>query len=213
MAKKPRSGLRRTKDGNLRITREMADQFIADIEGKESKHLLRVWRECVPVGTEEPDSHAARLMREIESRWDKSVFDSDDWFSWPNAEGFPGGGDMGAIAWRDRGLLKLLGYSVDQEAEPARVRKALLSAIFNAKLPRLADQNYMNEWGSPASAARLRKMANSLAAFARNADRKGSSYAHAAARWRDDLSHLYDTFYVGRFGFGWPSGRSSDSSH
>jgi hypothetical protein len=66
----------------------------------------------------------------------------------------------------------------------------------------------MAEWGEPKSINRLKKLADSLATFARNARRRRSSdMDHAIAEWEEDLKYLKDTYYTGRFRFDWPEGR------
>tara|TARA_R110002095_G_scaffold127479_1_gene110545 strand:+ start:176 stop:337 length:162 start_codon:yes stop_codon:yes gene_type:complete len=50
-------------------------------------------------------------------------------------------------------------------------------------------------------------MANSIAAFARNADREGDRQRLAIEDWQGDLGFLYDKFYVGRFKFDWPTSK------
>ena len=56
------------------------------------------------------------------------------------------------------------------------------------------------------AAARLKKMAETIAALARNAKRRNNASLDQAIRdWEHDLSFLYHTYYVGHFGFGWPS--------
>ena len=54
--------------------------------------------------------------------------------------------------------------------------------------------------------SRLRRLANEIARFARNAKRKRSANMESAiADWEDDLHYLYRQYYVGKFGFGWPT--------
>ena len=65
----------------------------------------------------------------------------------------------------------------------------------------------MREWAAPDSPARLRKMAESLAAFARNAKRrKNQNVVEAVRNWEDDLGFLRRVFYVSKFkfAFDWP---------
>lgn len=53
---------------------------------------------------------------------------------------------------------------------------------------------------------RLKKMAESIAAFARNAKRKRTSVLDdAVVDWEADLRFLFETYYVGKFRFEWPS--------
>ncbi len=53
--------------------------------------------------------------------------------------------------------------------------------------------------------ARLRKTAESIAAFARNAKRKSdNALARAVSAWEADLAYLKKTFDDGRYDFPWP---------
>jgi len=66
----------------------------------------------------------------------------------------------------------------------------------------------LDEWGDPGSPARLKKMADSIASFARSKKRHDEvRFAQAIRDWESDLGHLHRTYYVGRFGFGWPTRR------
>jgi hypothetical protein len=63
----------------------------------------------------------------------------------------------------------------------------------------------MAEWGAPSTGPRLRKMVESLAAFARNAKRRDARRLSVAiAEWESDLDYLKRTYYVGRYDFVWP---------
>jgi hypothetical protein len=62
------------------------------------------------------------------------------------------------------------------------------------------------EWGELQTAQRLRKLADTLAAFTRNAKRQAAvSYAAAIDDWEADLIFLYDRYYVNLFRFEWPA--------
>ena len=70
-------------------------------------------------------------------------------------------------------------------------------------LPPLESPDYVKSWGPPSSPARLKKMAHSLASFARSAKRRSSaSFALAISQWEADLAMLREEFYVAKFGFG-----------
>jgi hypothetical protein len=73
-------------------------------------------------------------------------------------------------------------------------------------LPPIESPSYMKEWASPQSAVRLKKMANSIASFARQAKRRrNADMREAVQSWEADLQMLYDEYYVEKFGFGWPA--------
>ena len=105
------------------------------------------------------------------------------------------------------GMLKFMGYGVGRKAAlSADRRRAILAYVFMGRLPPVNDSHYMQEWGRPKSNRRLRKLANSLAAFARNARRKkSSSWNHAIANWEADLAHLKKRYYDRRLrDWKWP---------
>jgi hypothetical protein len=107
----------------------------------------------------------------------------------------------------DQGLLKFMGYAVGQKGAYRNRRQQVLDYVFNEKVPKVQSNEYMAEWGEPKSMNRLKKLADSLATFARNARRRRSSdMDHAIAEWEEDLKYLKDTYYTGRFRFDWPEG-------
>jgi hypothetical protein len=95
------------------------------------------------------------------------------------------------------GMLKFMGYSVGRKAAlSARRRRAILQYVFTGRLPPVNDALYMQEWARPRSNRRLRKIANSLATFARNArKKKSSSWNRAIANWEADLAYLKRRYY------------------
>ncbi|HWF78324.1 MAG TPA: hypothetical protein VN694_14235 [Caulobacteraceae bacterium] len=51
-------------------------------------------------------------------------------------------------------------------------------------------------------------MAASIASFARSKKRHDAvRFAQAIRDWQSNLGYLHRTYYVGRFGFGWPTHR------
>jgi hypothetical protein len=116
-----------------------------------------------------------------------------------------GDGSLATDGWLREGLLKYVGYSVGKKSETARFRRRMLAEIFCGPIPPVFPKDYQKEWGDPGSVARLRKLAESIAAFARNAKRKKSANMQAAVQdWEADLEFLYDEYYCGKFNFGWP---------
>lgn len=60
----------------------------------------------------------------------------------------------------------------------------------------------MDEWGDPASAVRLRKLAETIAAVTRNVKRhRDARMGTAIQHSEQDLRYLHAELYVGRFGF------------
>ena len=73
------------------------------------------------------------------------------------------------------------------------------------QLPPVVSPAYVAEWGAPESSMRLRKMAESIAAFARNLKRREKpEFEKAVSDWESDLRFLHRELYFGKFGFGWP---------
>lgn len=170
--------------------------------------LMPIWRRCIPEALKNTQSIQALAVAEIEGVWATSKFSDNDYFTWPIGSAEPGLGRIEPADWPELGLLSQMGYQVGKEAKSDSFRRALLSRILDAHLPPLIHPAYIAEWGPPGTAARLRKMAHSVAAFARNADRQGSRLSLAVEHWQGDLQFLHDKFYVDRFGFDWPSSKS-----
>lgn len=65
--------------------------------------------------------------------------------------------------------------------------------------------DYMAECGSSNSVERLKKIANIIASFARNAKRKQIPPDKAMEYWESELEWLKSNYYRGSFRFKWPS--------
>lgn len=148
----------------------------------------------------------AALFAEWERRHHLAVTDPDH-FDWPSTEAGRGDGSMPFENWHSEGMLAFLGYRVGStQGVGNQVRRQILDAAFATVLPPVNDRQYLREWAGPASAPRLRRLANEIARFARNAKRKRSAnMENAIMDWEDDLHYLYRQYYVGKFGFGWPT--------
>ncbi len=157
-----------------------------------------------------PDVTAARQrLAEVEAEWERRqalVPDHPNYFPWPSTDAPGGDGCVATGDWQEVGMLAYLGYHVGKSSKStAAQRTRLLRHVFAMRLPPLNGIAYMRLWGSPHSATRLKKIAEGLAAFARNAKRrKNPSLAEAILQWEADLSHLKHTIHVGRFDFPWP---------
>ena len=129
-------------------------------------------------------------------------------FQWPKTEAEPGEQPIGQTDWPQLGMLRFLGYSVGQKGELRTTRQRILRDLFyKLDLPKVANQAYVDEWGTPESGARLKKMAHSIAAFCRAARRRGEDAMSVAIdEWEEDLAWLKTTYYVGKLDrqFQWP---------
>lgn len=149
---------------------------------------------------------ALKLRQEISSKWAYQVTEGK-WFPWPTTFAPPGIRRLKGVNWRPYGMLRFLGYHVGEtQPTPPNVRRCILEYAFECHLPPLNDLKYYQEWGAPQTAPRLKKLADTLAAFARNAKRRDiRSLAAAIDDWESDLEFLRDKYYVGFFHFGWPA--------
>jgi hypothetical protein len=91
-------------------------------------------------------------------------------------------------------------------------RQKILSEVFEmVKMPRVDSQTYVDSWGAAKSGARLKKMAQSIAAFCRSARRRDEyGMSLAIEEWEEDLAWLKTTYYDGKFDrqFQWPDSDS-----
>jgi hypothetical protein len=159
-----------------------------------------------------PDVAAAleRLLA-IEAEWARRASmapDHPDYFPWPTTDAPQGSKDVAVRDWEEIGMLSYLGYHVRMKDElSAAQRRRLLAHVFNMRLPPLNSVAYMRSWGSPNTGPRLKKIAESIAAFTRNTKRRRNpQLAEAIRKWEEDLLYLRKAFYVDRFdSFIWPT--------
>jgi len=104
-------------------------------------------------------------------------------------------------------MLSFLGYHVGDTQPTARdIRWRVLEYAFEYHLPPLNGPDYFLRWSNPRTPHRLCKLANTLAALARNAKgRDAVSFASAIEDWECDLASLREKYYVDFFRFGWPT--------
>jgi hypothetical protein len=137
---------------------------------------------------------------------------SSDRLNWPwpiteifNEDGGRGT-DIGFI--HKKGALKLLGYGVGKSSTlTPNERRQLLSDVFRGELPLFVEEYFPGEYGGLGSEERLKKIANAIAAFTRNAKRNDrKKYSFAIEDWEDDLEYLKEAYYdPGAFNFPWPA--------
>jgi len=91
----------------------------------------------------------------------------------------------------EEGLLKRYGYRVGINGLPENQRRQILNNVFLNSLPSMENTSYLNEWGQPGSAKRLKKLTDSISAFTRNAKRRNiGSFDKAIQDWEADLAYL-----------------------
>ena len=127
--------------------------------------------------------------------------DADDaeW-SWPVIEEPPvSSGSEFSAHFRQFSALKMFVYTVGKtNGWPTRDRMAFLDDFMTMDLPAVVESTFGDEYGTPLSVTRLRKVANVIAANANLRWRSDPErYAQAIADWEADLQHLHDEFYVG----------------
>ena len=126
-------------------------------------------------------------------------------FVWPDTETSPAEGKLATDDWPDRGLLGAHHYSARRDGPNKYERRVMLGMVYGADATEYLPEDEANDWGPPRSRARLRKMVNSLAAFARNAKhKKDDSLRQAIGKWESDLEYLKDNFSRRHSDFSWP---------
>jgi hypothetical protein len=176
--------------------------------------LMQLWRNALKYEAGGPRSRlyadAQHVIRAIRGEWvrrGKMPPNPAEYFRWPGTNAPGGNGRLRGDGWEMEGVLKFMGYSVGQTAGiSSTYRRRILTHVFEGPLPPVFEPQYLAEWGEPGTAPRLRKMADALASFTRNAKRKRTARLGPAIRdWERDLEFLYEEFYVSRFHFDWPS--------
>lgn len=172
--------------------------------------LVGIWRNAVRLTDSKQKGAAIRAIKAIEKEWKcraAAGIDSSDHFAWPTTNASGGDGQLSLESQLKEGMLKYLEYQVGRtNGQAPIVRQAILRRVFEGVLPPAFPPDYMAQWAAPGTAARLRKLAETLAALARNFKRQHDSrFDDAIADREADLRFLYDEYYIGRFAFAWPS--------
>ena len=158
--------------------------------------------------TNKLEKDALKLREKISLEWARRSA-KGTWFSWPATDTQPSDQKLGDVDWPQEGMLSYLGYHVgEKQPTPRKIRQRILEYAFECDLPPINGLAYFAAWGEPKTANRLYKLANTLAAFTRNAKRKDASTSKAVNDWKSDLHFLHKKYYVDLFQFEWP-----DTSH
>lgn len=103
------------------------------------------------------------------------------------------------------GILSHYGYKVGINGLSRKERWEILDRVFLNPLLKMDNTAYLHEWGEPNSEKRLKKLANSIAAFTRNAKRRRrGNFGQAIEDWEADLAYLKRTYYNNIFSFKYP---------
>lgn len=184
-------------------------QATEHLERRSDKELIVLWRNIQRYHKTQVKPSKVALGR-IEKEWRRRATANeagvDGYFPWPSTEATVGPGSFAQEGWPASGLLAFLGYHVGStHGIDVRSRQSILAGVFRGPIPPVGSFQYYQSWGRDQSAERLKKLAESLAAFARNAKRRHQSDMSAAiADWEEDLGFLYRDFYVDQFKFVWP---------
>lgn len=151
--------------------------------------------------------HIARqALSEVNGIMANIIKNQEGYFLWPSTDA-PASkiGYTGIHYEYKEGLLTYVGYHVGISGVAEPMRRKILDCVFYLLLPKVVSDAYMDEWGDPNTPARLKKTAECIAAFIRNAKRNTwGDYDNAINDWESDLKYLYDQYYVGNFHFDWP---------
>ena len=192
--------------------RAAAERQIRDLPARTDFQLIGIWENLVREVAGRTDAETPRALLEmraaLESEWRARAGNraEGDWFRWPNANVVYSDGSLGPTGWPHEGVLAAVGYHVGIEYGRSEAeRRWLLDHVFARTLPPIHSAAYLASWGLPASTDRLRKLAQAISTFARNAKHKQMSTLHLACeQWEADLAYLRERYYVGHFRFGWP---------
>lgn len=129
-----------------------------------------------------------------------------DGFAWPTTNVQPGYGYLAEIDAPSKGMLAHMGYHVGSNGKALTERRRILDKTYKeAHLPFVESDEYVAQWGEPYSSKRLKKIADSLATFTRNAKLGNRRHMNTAIRdWESDLEYLRNKYYPSHR-FAWPS--------
>ena len=183
-----------------------ADRAIAGLPQRTMDELRRQWLNAINRGN---DPQSKRFREALLAEWGRRARHAStpaDYFKWPSAHGGGGHGDGDFDNWNQQGILKFLGYQVGAtDGLNTSARRHILDAVFSSDLPPVNGPDYVQSWGRSRSPERLRRLAEEIARFLRNAKNKRSANMDVAIDdWDEDLRFLHRTYYVRHFRFAWP---------
>ena len=166
------------------ITIAVLEEIVAELGQRKNSHALYV---LLKVGEIlEAAMKRRREKSDQRRRSIKEMIEQEGYFEWPSTDA-PASryGFSGDVFFYKDGILSYVGYKVGYDGEETICRQKILDCIFHNVLPNVDSKDYMKEWGSPKSACRLQKLAESIAAFTRNAKRNYTAdYSQAIKHWQ-----------------------------
>jgi hypothetical protein len=185
------------------------DIMEGETKDEDEQEEERRWLDGEEGEDEEEEDEEEELDADLDEAADDDVCDEEVatnlanpsvWSSRPQAEQ-----DRFIADLRQFGMLRAFGYTVGAKAPPDLTRRGRLRRALVEDLPPGLGQSYIAKCGPPNSLARLKKMADSIATFARNAKRKrSSSMAESIRHWEMDLAWMKQEWYRPGMGFDWP---------
>jgi hypothetical protein len=212
----------RATKGSVRVPRQRSNAerlpaMIEKLKERSLPQLIGIWKNAIKALAEGGRANFSRqeiasFIEAVEAEWarrDAADLPADEYFRWPSTDVATARNAGGSFEAQGEGMLSYLEYHVGRSHDLApKVRRAILERVFSGKLPAVFPKGYMDQWGEPQTSRRLHKMAECIAAFARNFKRRDDDRLDQAIReWEADLTWLYDEFYVGHFRFAWPTTR------
>jgi len=132
---------------------------------------------------------------------------SNGWAGW-----IKGAGYSSAVSWGnstadfsqvEQSPLSVMGYRAGVSGLEEDSRRQILRSAFEQPLPFVESPAYMEGWGKPSSADRLKRIAQHLANVIESHSNLTNHHV-AVSDWRNDLEWLKSTFYRGIYTFYWP---------
>lgn len=194
--------------------KQTADKLLPRIPDLEEHKLLQMWKNACAMENDETKpldfrKAANKLLIAIGNEWFRrgSMKNPEEYFCWPSTEAIKGNGKLSQFTNLDEGMLSYLGYHVGvTRGVHTSERRNILDRAFAGHLPPVFSPIHMREWSEPSSAARLKKLAECIASFARNTKRReNDTLEQAIKEWEQDLNYLFEKYYMGKFRFAWPS--------
>ncbi len=175
--------------------------------------IKSVWKNAIKLSSDAKtavqNNPATLILSAIEAEWNRrsDMTRPGDFFKWPSTSAKSGNGTFALEQAEQEGMMAYLEYHVGKTSSAStKMRQVILARIFEGVLPPAFPRDYMEQWDKQSSPSRLRKMAASIAAFARNARRRqDGNLDEAIQHWEQDLQFLRERYYEGKFNFDWPA--------
>jgi hypothetical protein len=188
---------------------DWSSEVLRDMLSERSGETLRVYSQemflSFILSGADPLDEDEEVLRAFGEEHPALEFLSAAGFHWPTSTVIGGGGSELQAEWLAKGYLKSLGYTVGQKGLTDSERREILASAYSATVPNIFPEEYRETWGRPRSSLRLQKMAESIATFCRNAQRRPHAMQLAISQWEKDLDWLHDAYYEDRYIFEWPS--------